>query len=310
MADTEAEPFAHPALFYRGSRQYLDGVVPFVREGLEAGEPVAVAVPGRNLEPLRAELGEMASEVRFFDMAEAGRNPGRIIPGVLRAFADPHPSGGVRIVSESIWPGRSAVEYPACVQHEALINLAFSGRAVTVLCPYDLEGLDPEVIKDAEATHPVLLDDSGSRSSGDYAPERIVRDYNRPLLDPPPAVAVFAFGHGALALVRTFAVDHAARAGLAGERLEDLRLIVSELAANSLDHGGGAGVLRVWPEGRQVIFDISDAGHITDPLAGRRPVTPRQRGCRGLLVTNLLGDLVRVHTGPDGTTVRVHFDLR
>ena len=284
--------------------------MPFIREGLEAGEPVAVAVPGPNLKLLQAELGEMGSEVRFLDMTEAGRNPGRIIPGVLRAFADLHPSGRVRIIGEPIWPGRSATEYPACVQHEALINLAFSGRAVTILCPYDVDGLDPEVIRDAEATHPVLVDGSGSRSSGDYAPERIVRDYNRPLSDPPPDVAAFAFGNGALALVRAFAVDYAARVGLAGERLEDLRLIVSELAANSLDYGGGSGVLRVWSEDPRVVFDISDAGHITDPLAGRRPVGPRQRGSRGLLVTNLLSDLVRVHTAQGGTTVRAYFNIR
>jgi anti-sigma regulatory factor (Ser/Thr protein kinase) len=310
MTTTEVEPFVHPALFYRGSLQYLAGTVPFIRDGLEAGEPVAVAVPGPNLRLLRAELGELGSEVRFLDMTEAGRNPGRIIPGVLRAFADLHPSGRVRIIGEPIWPGRSETEYPACVQHEALINLAFSGRAVTILCPYDVEGLDPEVIRDAEATHPVLVDGSGSRSSGGYAPERIVHDYNRPLSDPPPDVAAFAFGNGALALVRAFAVDYAARAGLAGERLEDLRLIVSELAANSLDYGGGSGVLRVWSEGPRVVFDISDAGHITDLLAGRRPVGPRQRGSRGLLVTNLLSDLVRVHTGQGGTTVRAYFDIR
>ncbi|MER6691577.1 MEDS domain-containing protein, partial [Streptomyces minutiscleroticus] len=45
---TAAGPFLHPALFYAGEREYLAGTVPFVREGLAAGEPVAVAVPGAN----------------------------------------------------------------------------------------------------------------------------------------------------------------------------------------------------------------------------------------------------------------------
>ncbi len=36
-------------------------------------------------------LGEQASQVRFIDMTQAGRNPGRIIPGVLRA-SSPTPS--------------------------------------------------------------------------------------------------------------------------------------------------------------------------------------------------------------------------
>ncbi|ACZ91370.1 sensor histidine kinase [Streptosporangium roseum] len=305
---TTVDPFVHPALFYRGARQYLDGTVPFIREGLAAGEPVAVAVPPQNVELLRAELGEAASEVRFLDMTQAGRNPGRIIPGVLRAFADLHPAGRVRIIGEPIWAGRSVTEYPACVQHEALINLAFSGRAVTILCPYDLDGLDPSVIEEAEMTHPILQDGSGLRTSPAYAPERIIQDYNRPLPDPPDAASL-GFAGGDLGRVRDFVVGHAARMGLSGERLEDLRLIASELAANSLDYGGGSGTVRIWGENGQVAMDVTDAGHILDPLAGRRPVDPRQRGSRGLLVTNLLSDLVRIHTSQDGTTIRVYFSI-
>ncbi|WP_433246066.1 anti-sigma factor RsbA family regulatory protein [Streptosporangium sp. CA-135522] len=305
---TEVDPFVHPALFYRGIRQYLDGTVPFVREGLAAGEPVAVAVPPWNMEPLRAELGESASEVRFLDMTQAGRNPGRIIPSVLCAFADLHPKGRVRIIGEPIWPDRSTTEYPACVQHEALINLAFTGRAVTILCPYDLDGLTPSILKDAELTHPVLMDGSGPRTSSDYAPERVIQDYNRPLPDPADAAA-FGFDDGPLVRVRDFVAEHAVRMGLSGERLEDLRLIASELAANSLDYGGGSGTVRIWSENGQVVMDVSDAGHILDPLAGRRPVDARQRGSRGLLVTNLLSDLVRIHTHQGGTTVRVYFTV-
>ncbi|MGV9774941.1 anti-sigma factor RsbA family regulatory protein [Streptosporangium sp. NPDC003464] len=303
---TTVDPFVHPALFYRGAQQYLDGTVPFIREGLAAGEPVAVAVPAPNVELLRDELGAAASGVRFLDMTEAGRNPGRIIPGVLYAFADLHPAGRVRIIGEPIWPGRSETEYPACAQHEALINLAFSGRAVTILCPYDLDGLDPSVIADAEMTHPLLVDVSGSRPSRDYAPERVIGRYNRPLHDPADAAAL-GFSQGDLGRVRDFVVGHAGRMGLSGERLEDLRLIASELAANSLDYGGGSGTVRIWSENGHVVMDVSDAGHIVDPLAGRRPVDPRQRGSRGLLVTNLLSDLVRVHTIQGGTTVRVYF---
>ncbi|NUP14825.1 MAG: hypothetical protein HOV73_02890, partial [Streptomyces sp.] len=147
--------FVHPALFYRGTREYLDGTLRFVREGLALGEPVAVAVPGENLRLVRDGLGGDADGVRLLDMGEVGRNPGRIIPGVLRAFADAQaPGRRVRIVGEPIWAGRSSDEYPACVQHEALINAAFEGRTVTILCPYDVRRLDSRVLADAHATHP------------------------------------------------------------------------------------------------------------------------------------------------------------
>lgn len=301
------ELFAHPALFYRGFRQYLDGTVPFVREGVQAGEPVAVAVPGQNLKLIRAELGEAADEVHFLDMEEVGRNPGRIIPAVLWAFADLHPGRRVRIVGEPVWPDRPRTEHDACLLHEALINLAFSGRDAVILCPYDLDGLDAEIIELAEAAHPVLVDGSGPRTSTGYAPERVIRECGGPLPEPEDA-DVLPFGGEDLWRVRAFAVRYAERAGLSGVRLEDLRLIASELAANSIEHGGGSGILRIWTEDRRIVLDVSDAGHIVDPLAGRRPADSRQRGSRGLLVTNLLGDLVRVHTGEGGTTVRVCFD--
>ncbi|MFG2247649.1 anti-sigma factor RsbA family regulatory protein [Spirillospora sp. NPDC048823] len=298
-------PFVHPALFYRDDGEYLAGTVPFIRAGHESGEPVAVAVPHARLILLRAALGPAAAEVTWLDMSEAGRNPGRIIPGVLRGFADLHTAGRVRIIGEPVWPGRSAAEYPACAQHEALINLAFEGREVSILCPYDVSGLDPVAIADARATHPVVIDRRGERRSGDYAPHRVIRAYNRPLPEPRGAVSM-SFDLDALPLVRKFACRWAARFGLGPDAVGDLELAVSELAANSCLHGGGSGVARLWAEDGHVLCEVRDAGTITDPLAGRHPADMSPNGGRGILMVNHLADLVRVHTGPDGTAIRVY----
>ncbi|MEU8341407.1 sensor histidine kinase [Spirillospora sp. NPDC048832] len=298
-------PFVHPALFYRDDAEYLGGTVPFVRAGRAAGEPVAVAVPGRRLELLRDALGPAAREVTWLDMAEAGRNPGRIIPGVLSAFADRHGSGRVRIIGEPVWPGRTATEYPACAQHEALINLAFAGRGVSILCPYDTAGLDEVALADARATHPVLIDRDGEHVSGDFAPHRVISAYNRPLPEPAGAVAM-RFDMDALPRVREFACHWAARLGLRADAVGDMELAVSELAANSCLHGGGSGTARLWSEEGQVVCEVSDVGTITDPLAGRRPADMSPHGGRGILLVHHLADLVRVHTGPAGTAIRVY----
>ncbi|MET8450471.1 anti-sigma factor RsbA family regulatory protein [Streptomyces sp. NPDC005209] len=300
--------FVHPALFYGDEREYLAGTVPFVRDGLAAGEPVAVAVPAENLGLIRAELGADAASVRLLDMREAGRNPGRIIPGVLRAFADAQPSGRrVRIVGEPIWAGRTSAEYPACVQHEALINAAFRGREVTILCPYDIVRLDTRVLSDAYATHPVVIPSGslGRQDSGAYAPERIVARYNEPL-PPAPHALSFAFDEASLAHVRHCATGAAGRFGLSGVRLYDLALIVAELTTNSVVHGGGSGTLGLWTEAGYVVCEVHDEGCLTDPLAGRRPAARDQRGGRGLLLVNQIADLVRVHTGGPGTTIRCY----
>lgn len=301
-----AGPFRHPALFYRDEAGYLAGTVPFVRAGLAAGESVAVAVPGRNLELMRAEFGSAAS-VRLIDMAEAGRNPGRIIPGVLREFADTH-GGPVRIIGEPIWPTRSDVEYPACAQHEALINLAFAGRDATILCPYDAARLPAAVLADAEATHPTLIDGSGQRESARYAPDRIVETYNQPLPEPTePAAVVEVAAAEELSGVRSFLRGYAAGTGLSRLRVGDVELVVTELLANSIEHGPGFGTLRVWTGGGHVVCEVDDHGTLTDPLAGRRPAFPGQIRGRGLLLVNQLADLVRVHTGRAGTVIRAHF---
>ncbi|KUN59028.1 anti-sigma regulatory factor [Streptomyces canus] len=305
MTAPSVEPFVHPALFYRGEEEYLHGTVPFIRDGLKAGEPVAVAVPGPNLAMLKAALDEDVAHVKFLDMTEAGRNPGRIIPRVLRAFADAHRGTRVRIIGEPIWAGRSTVEYPACVQHEALINPAFQGREVTILCPYDADRLDEQVLTDAYATHPLVISGGTERPSTAYAPEQVVARYNQHLEQPAEADEL-VFHADQLPSARHFAVERAARFGLSGVRLEDVALIVAELTTNSVVHGGGSGILRVWADGGQVVCEVRDQGDLNDPLAGRRPPARDKLGGRGLLLVHSLADLVRIHTGPDGTAVRCY----
>ncbi|MGW0946186.1 anti-sigma factor RsbA family regulatory protein [Streptomyces sp. NPDC002623] len=295
----------HPALFYRTEREYVDRTVSFVQEGLAVGEPVAVAVPGPHLELIAAGLGADARRVRLLDMTEAGRNPGRIIPTVLRAFADAHPRGRVRIIGEPIWAGRSAVEYPACAQHEALINAAFEGRTVTILCPYDATRLDGQVLADARITHPTVIADGTERVSDAYDWPSVLARYNEELA-PAPDAAVFSFGPDDLFAVRAFAVGRAERLGLAGQRLADAELAAAELTTNSVVHGDGRGTLAVWAEAGQIVCEVRDAGRLADPLAGRRAPARGQIGGRGLLLVHCVTDLVRLHTGDDGTTVRFY----
>jgi anti-sigma regulatory factor (Ser/Thr protein kinase) len=309
-SESSAVPFVHPALFYRGEAEYLAGTVPFVLDGLAAGEPVAVAVPAGNLALLRAELGADAERVRLLDMGEAGRNPGRIIPGVLRAFADAHRGTPVRIIGEPIWPSRSELEYPACAQHEALINLAFTGRDVTILCPYDADRLTSDVLADAEATHPVVIDTTGHRNSPAYAPDRVVATYNQPLPEPAvPVEAVEAAAATDIPRARRLAGARAAGAGLPASRVADVELAVTELLTNSLDHGGGTGTLRIWLDGGRFVCEVRDRGTLADPLAGRRPAQPGHPRGRGLLLVNQIADLVRLHTDSGGTVIRTYFHI-
>jgi anti-sigma regulatory factor (Ser/Thr protein kinase) len=307
-AATVQEEFVHPALFYRDDEQYLAGTVPFVRDGLAAGEPVAVAVPGPNLELIRRALGGDAQRVLLRDMTAAGRNPGRIIPGVLLAFANTHPGRRVRLIGEPIWAGRSATEYPACAQHEALINAAFTGRSATILCPYNTELLDPMWVADAYRTHPVIWDGGDQFVSAHYDdPVLVAATFNRPLSGPPADATTTAVDLSTLRAVRRFVAAYADRAGLAPDRVADLTVAVSELAGNAVKHGGGVGEIALWIEQDRLVCQVTDRGYVSHPLAGRIPVpADAPTGGRGLLLVHQLCDLVRVHTTPAGTTTRIY----
>ena len=300
--------FEHLGLLYHDTGEYLAGTTAFVREALAVGNPVLVAVPGANLDLIRDALGDDGTAVAFEDMAVAGRNPGRIIPGMLLDFADRHPGRRVAVIGEPIWPGRSLAEYPVCATHEALINTAFVGRDAAILCPYDVRGLDATRVADAHRTHPVLVERAERRMSTAYTdPVQTAAAFNLPLPRPPASAVWLSYRDKfALAEIRRFVVERARAAGLSRDRVDDLAISVNELATNTAEHTGDGGRVSIWTERDVVICQVEDTGHITNPMAGRLPVPPTDIGGRGLLMVNQICDLVRVHTEPGRTTIRLH----
>jgi anti-sigma regulatory factor (Ser/Thr protein kinase) len=270
---------------------------------------VLVAVPAPRVALTRSALGRDADRVRFADMTVAGRNPGRIIPGVLHPFITGAP-GPARVVGEPVWAGRGDAEYPVCVQHESLINRAFEGRDAAVLCPYDAAALPGYAIDDAARTHPVLMSDGHRRDSAGYLPpERAWPVFNRPPAPPDPAagdVEEVPVELAGLPGLRRLVGERAARAGLAADRVTDLLLAVNEAATNTVAHGGGTGALRVWADADGLVCELRDAGPPLAELAGRIPPPPGGERGRGLILVNQLCDLVRVFSGPDGNVVRLH----
>ena len=311
----------HPALFYADDASYVAGTVPFLREGLDAGEPVMMAAPPSRLALVADALGPSAGDVAFHDMTVAGRNPGRIIAGVLRAFVDEHAGAGrARIIGEPIWVGRSPAEYAAAVQHEALINAALGDRPVSVLCPYDTSALAPAVLADAERTHPLLVEVGVTSDSTRYAnPAEFAQWMSGPLAEDEDSLLgetlVFSAPTGPRT-VRLAVAEHALRAGLEPDRTADLCLAAYEIAVNTVVHTGRPGLLTLWtrtdsaPEPAAVVCEVQDSGWIGDPLVGRHPSGPADGRGYGLRLVHQLCDLVQVHTDPTaGTTVRMTMNL-
>ncbi|CAM5500757.1 anti-sigma regulatory factor [Streptomyces spiroverticillatus] len=300
-------PFFHPAFFYTGPDSYREGVGGFVRDAVADGRPVLVAVPGPRLALLQGFLGPARADVTWEDMTRAGRNPGRIL-SLIQQFADRADGARVSIVGEPIWVGRTPAEALEATRHEALINVAFAGREADILCPYDT-ALPADVLDRAHRTHPFVGGPGPYRPSTRYTdPHKVCRDLDHPLPEPRDAVSL-AFDVDTLGRTRDAASAWAQAAGLTYSRRADWLLAVGEALSNSVRHGGGRGVLRMWCEDRSVIAEISDQGRLADPLTGRRRPDPfAPNGGRGMWIIHQLCDLVEVRATEQGLVLRLHLE--
>jgi anti-sigma regulatory factor (Ser/Thr protein kinase) len=295
--------FRHEALLYDGDEAFLAAAVPFVSDAVAAGEPIMVALPGRRLEPLRAQLGDVADGATLLDVEVLGANPARIIPA-WQDFVTAHAGEGRRLrgVGEPIWAGRGAAELVEGQLHELLLNLAFADAPpFWLLCPYDTGALDAAVITQACCSHPVVDDAPSDRFRAVDGATVLDSALPEPGGDPEQ----IAFDRDGLSGLRQRVRAHGGE--LTPEKLEGLLVAVSEAATNSVRHAGGDGRLRIWEADGALVCEVRDRGWIGDPLAGRRrPPEDQVAGGWGLWLANALCDLVQLRTSSGGTVVRLH----
>jgi anti-sigma regulatory factor (Ser/Thr protein kinase) len=300
--------FLHEAVFYDGEDDLVAQVVPFLREGIDAGEPILVALRCESTRRLQDELGGDAARVQFVSMETLGRNPARII-SAWHDFVSANEGGGrpLRGIGEPIWKGRSARELQECHRHEALLNVAFDdGPPWWLVCPYDSSALDDDVLDEARRTHPVVRERGRAQASEGFPSPLASHPFHGMLAEPEAPVHEYAFGIDDLAAVRRLVTESAQAACLAEPRISELVLCVSELAANSVLHGGGTGVLRIWNEDDGIACEVRDRGALRALLTGRiRPAVDALNG-RGVWFANTMCDLVQIRSQADGTVVRVH----
>ncbi len=312
QAGTNAEgvhrSYRHGAYLYRSSQEFIEGMAPFVRDGVEAGQPVLVALVPERWGPLRDALGPAADEVLYADLSDLGSNPARILPA-WRDSAQEHSGPGrpVRGIGDPVGHARREAEVAECQLHEALLNVAIEPDIPLWLrCPYDVSALPAAAVAEAERSHPALaLPDSflGSRSyAGAPHGEALFRG---PLPEPATPTAPMIFGPGDVGVVRRTVSAHARLAGLSEAAAAGLELAMAEVAANSVHYGGGRGELRMWREPGALVCEVGDHGYIEDTLIGRGRPAPFGEGGRGVWLANQLCDLVQVRSGDEGTTVRI-----
>ncbi|OQD52069.1 serine/threonine protein kinase [Streptomyces phaeoluteigriseus] len=306
----EQPVFRHELYPYRGDAHFLSGTLGYIHEALEGGEAVVVAVPPDKASLLRDELAD-EQDVTFVDTTTLGSNPGRLV-GAWVAWMKERGAGDrpVRGIGETAWrEARSAAHLSELRYHEWLLNRAFArSSAWSMLCPYDDADEDQSALQSLSRCHPLI------RHDGHHVPNEgylTADEYPFEVLNPPcDPFQELSYTHGDLSAIRSKVSQCASDAGVPEDRLRKLAVAVTEIATNSIRHGGGSGTLRTWTQDSTFLCEFRDAGYIPDVMVGRtRPATD-QIGGRGLWLAHQLCDLVEIRSTPDqGTTVRLHTDV-
>ncbi|MFG1602790.1 anti-sigma factor RsbA family regulatory protein [Actinoplanes sp. NPDC049265] len=304
----DAVPFTHSAFLYDSPDDYRDFLVRFIREGVERGDAIAMAIQADRVELLREALGPEAAQVRFQPTEDWQIRPARSIGVWSRLLRTAATAGrpSARLINEIDFQDH----LPSWVRAESASNVSLAGLNGHLLCPYDRGALPPDLITAARRTHPDLYDGRW-RDSDEFVEPRVLLAgieeppypaAGRPLVEVPVADSV--------ADLRAHLRNQATAEGwLPPDRVEVLILALSELATNGIRHGGAHRDLRVWLNPEAVVCEVTDDGpDPPGPLAGYLPPVPGIVGGMGLWLVGQICDALSVTTA-DGVT-RARFALR
>ncbi|MGH3188411.1 MAG: ATP-binding protein [Streptosporangiaceae bacterium] len=127
------------------------------------------------------------------------------------------------------------------------------------------------------------------------------------------------FDSGTLHTLRAAVQACASRVGLAGHRVDDIVLAIHELAANAVQHGAGAGRLRIWDLAGALRCQVDDGAPAFDEPAvpgagpdGAKAAEPSMVSAwaipgHGLWVVQQVADQLRVTSSPRGTSAMATF---
>jgi anti-sigma regulatory factor (Ser/Thr protein kinase) len=310
---TEIEPGQHRALLYGDAGALVGALEPFVRDGLDRGESVLVALGAEQLGWVREALGDAADAIEAVDAAEMYARHGPMLSSLLQRFVvEGTPGEGrIRVVAEQSLTAATPVRTRAYLRYEAAANVAYRPFAASVLCPYDTARLPDEVLAHALETHPEVLEATTTRASPRFTdPREFIRRHSR--VERPPADA------DELAFEDLADVQHvrhrvsllADAAGLARAQVDELNVAVTEVVTNALRHGGPPRRLWAYTSDDAFVCQVQDGGGgLTDPLAGY--IVPDLAGTsgRGLWLAHQLCDVVEAATDEAGTHVCVRMHL-
>jgi anti-sigma regulatory factor (Ser/Thr protein kinase) len=292
----------HHAFVYESDDEYVARSVPFLQDGLDAGEGCVVANTRHGIAIVRDALGADADRVTFFDVSATYTRPAHAVATYYRAFLEQlRAAPSVRAVAD-FQCGPTPDDWRQWAGYEAVTNLAYAHLPVWVVCSYDANGLPDPLLDSMWHTHSEVLDD-GWRPSERFEDPRALMRRLTPEPEPLPLLRSYPGG----ADLERFREDLARE--LATENVPEakaLGMLVAgtEIAANAVRHGGGIAEVRVGRADGRFVCEVIDRGPgFDDPVAGY--LAPREGTGSGLWIARQLTWRVECFRSPQGFTVRL-----
>jgi anti-sigma regulatory factor (Ser/Thr protein kinase) len=279
--------------------------IPFLLDGVAAGEPALVTLDPAATELVRSALpGETG--IDFLTGDDVYERPAAAIRSYRRRLGDYVAAGAeqIRIIGQV--PATDPT-WDLWSRYESAINHAYDDFPLWGLCAYDARATPAPVLADVARTHPrfALSTDRHETSPAYLDPVTFLSERRPAPLDPvqhrPPLVELLdPTPADARAAVRGTAHD-----GITPQDVDDLLIAVSEMVTNAQRHGRGTVRMRLWAGPDRVVVTVTDQGDgPKNPFAGLLPERNATGGL-GLWITHQSCSHVAFGRDDDGFTVRL-----
>jgi anti-sigma regulatory factor (Ser/Thr protein kinase) len=303
----------HTALLYDSAEELVAAAVPFLADGLAAGEATVLACRDADNALLARALGD---DGRILQLPRE-----EIYTGSAHALATYR-----RMVHRQVDKGASRIRLVCAVpvdqrpqqwnewhRYEAIFNVAMDRMPVSSVCAYDRRTIPDEIRDGVTETHPALLTPDGPvPSDGFLEPATVLRRISTtPVALPeggPPALVLTDLAD-ATQLPELRARLRAALDGADGHAAQRSRFAaaVTEVLGNAFRHGAPPVAVRLWTTPARLECTVTDSGEgFDDPLAGYTvPGHGAPPAGAGLWAARQACDTLEAFPTPAGFTVRL-----
>jgi anti-sigma regulatory factor (Ser/Thr protein kinase) len=298
----------HEAGFYRSDAEFGALIVPFVEQGVAAGQPVILGYDDRKAGLLRAWLSD-PDAVIFLTGNGLYATPAAAIASYWQMFEQLTAFGAaqIRIAGDVPHEGNGG-HFAGWDRYESAVNTVWDRFPVWSRCLYDAATAAPRVLDIVKRTHPRIV-----LPSGQYQPSHRYQDAAsfkplEPDVDPLERTApAIEMANPSGAQVR-HAVADIGRGQIPDTALQDLVIGASEAVSNAWCHGRPPVTVRIWATSGRMVVRVHDTGPgPEDPLAGLVPAAaqPDLDGV-GLWLIHMLDHIdAALIRSQDGATIRL-----